>query len=77
MKKTSEIVLIAAAAAMFSTAAVAQNIPLNILVSGTTGTESVQGQAMGSLSTTTTTTTSAASSAAALIVSSGTSTSTN
>lgn len=77
MKKTTELVMIAAAAAVFSTAAVAQSIPLNILVSGSTGGEIVQSQAVGTLSTTSTTTTSAASTAAAMIVSSGSSTSTN
>lgn len=77
MNKTFGIAMIAAAAAVFSTAAVAQSIPLNILVSGTTGSETVHSQAIGALTVTSTTTTTTATSAAAMIVSSGSSTSTN
>ena len=77
MKKTLHIVSLAALAAMFSTAAYAQDIPLNTLVTGTTGGELAQGQAIGSLTVTSTTATSVSSVASTLVVSTASSTSTN
>ncbi|MFL4469154.1 hypothetical protein ACERZ8_04455 [Tateyamaria armeniaca] len=77
MKKTLRTVSIAALGTVFSTAAFAQDIPLNILVAGSTGGESVQGQAVGSLNAASSTTASVASAASMLVVSTASSTSTN
>ncbi|MEO9574730.1 MAG: hypothetical protein ABJ320_18320 [Lentilitoribacter sp.] len=77
MKTPLITALIVVAATMASTAGHAQNIPLNILVSGTTGAETTQGQTVGALTTTSTLATSAASTAAAIIVSGATTTTTN
>lgn len=77
MKKTLNTVLIAAVTTLVSTAGFAQNIPLNILVSGSTGAETVQGQTAGALTTTSTVATSAASAAASMIVTGATTTTTN
>lgn len=62
---------------VLSTASFAQDIPLNILVTGTTGGESVQGATFGSLVTTSTTTTTVSSVAAAIAVSTESSISTD
>ncbi|WP_299727790.1 hypothetical protein [uncultured Tateyamaria sp.] len=77
MKKTLHTVSVAALAAAFSTAAFAQEIPLNIFVTGSTGGELTQGQTSGSLSATTSTTASMASAATKMVVSTASSTSTN
>jgi len=77
MKKSVISATILAAATMVSTASHAQSIPLNILVSGTTGTETVHGQTAGALTTTSTVATSTASTAASMIVSGATTTTTN
>jgi len=77
MKKTRRIVSIAAFAATFSTAAFAQDIPLNILVTGSTGGEIAPVQTVGSLIPTTSTIASVATAASALVVSTASSTSTN
>ena len=77
MKKTLITASITTVIVMLSTAAFAQSIPLNILVSGSTGAEPVQGQTTGTLTTSSTVATSAASTVASMIVSGTTSTTTN
>jgi len=77
MRKTFEFVSAVAIVVVSSSAAMAQDIPLNILVAGTTGGEVAQGQTSGSLTATTSSTASMASAASTLIVSTASSTSTN
>ncbi|MEO0765792.1 MAG: hypothetical protein AAFS01_08500 [Pseudomonadota bacterium] len=77
MKKTLTTAIISASATLISTAGFAQDIPLNTLVSGTTGAEISQGQTAGALVTTSTLTTSVASTAADMLVSGSTTTTTN
>ena len=77
MNKTLRIVCIAAFSTMFSNASIAQEIPLNIFVTGSTGAESTQSQVSGSLTSTASTTASLASAASKLVISTASSTSTN
>lgn len=77
MTHTLRLLFVAAAFTFSSTAASAQDIPLNIFVTGSTGGEVSSAQASGSLTVTTSTAATVATAAATLKVSSGSSTSTN
>lgn len=77
MKKTTELVSAVAIVVVSSSAAMAQGIPLNILVAGTTGGGVSQGQAGGSLTATTRSTAKIAGAISTLVVSTASSTSTN
>jgi hypothetical protein len=68
---------VTASVAVTSTAAMAESIPLNILVSGTTGKETASVQVAGSLIATTTSAASTASLASMIVVSTTSTTSTN